>query len=83
MPKCKGCGAEVRWITTAKGKPMICESELVDINSLEPGERIVSLSGLVLTRPLTYTGGSTRGYRPHWGRCPQASIFRKKTTEAA
>lgn len=27
MPKCKGCQAEIIWITTIKGKQMPCDAE--------------------------------------------------------
>ena len=29
--KCKGCGVEVVWITTEKGKKMICEAKPITV----------------------------------------------------
>lgn len=62
MPKCKGCGAEIKWIKTAKGKnmPIDAKSEKRYVMDLVTGE-----------------WSFKDAYTQHWATCPKAKDFKK------
>jgi len=64
MPKCRGCGALIRWFKTVGGKPIP-----VDV---EPRKVLVEI------RNLPCWVSVEDGYTAHWATCPKASEFRKK-----
>ncbi len=70
MSECKGCGAEIKWIRTSKGKSMPVDPELIDGND---SSTLVTESGQVFSNQ-DGTSGIT-GYRPHWASCPVAHKF--------
>lgn len=80
MAICKGCGAEIIWIHTPKGKGMPCNPLKVPYWPKEGApEKVVTPSGEVVR---CYLGGDLNkadyGYIPHWRTCPDAGRFRRR-----
>ena len=72
---CRGCGAEVRWIKSAKsGKPMICDAALVISKGDNPREVLITPDGRYLRNPKE----GAQGYIDHHATCPNANDFRSK-----
>lgn len=69
---CGGCKAAIVWIRTIKGKPMICDPELV-AGSGKPGELLVLENGVIARNPHSEIVGRV----PHWATCPVADKFKK------
>ena len=80
MAKCRGCGAEIRWIETSAGKRMPCDPELTPYWE-KPGAagKVVTPNGEVIS--CEFSGEASKvtglGYVPHWGTCPAAGRFKK------
>lgn len=77
--KCKGCGAEIVWIKTDKGKSMPCDPDPVPYWERRgaPG-KVVTPNGIVVSCDFegpreTSTG---IGYVFHFSTCPKANDFR-------
>ena len=62
MSKCKGCGAEIKWIRTENNKNMPLDLELITIY-------IVDVAGFPRL---------AKGHQIHWATCPEAKQFKKK-----
>ena len=63
MSKCKGCGAEIKWVRMVSGKRMP-----VDL----PGLKVVTRDGY------TDEYEVRTGYTSHFATCPHATLFRKE-----
>ena len=80
MARCKGCGAEIIWIETPKGKRMPCDPGKVPYWEKKGApDKVVTPSGEVVR---CYLGGDLNkadyGYIPHWRTCPDAGRFRRR-----
>lgn len=81
MAICKGCGASIIWIRSARGKPIPCEPDPVPY-WVRPGasKRVVTPNGEV--RACEFDGEPNdaygTGYFPHWANCPAAGKFRAR-----
>lgn len=71
MPKCKVCGADIRWEYTADGKEMPVDAKMTyvrpgngDTTILDDRGRIVK--GERVVYPAAHT---VQGHVPHWGTC--------------
>ena len=65
MPKCKGCGAEIIWTKTEKGKNMPLDAKPVNFWVIEcEGEKIIDYNLI-------------QGHKSLWETCPKAGEFRK------
>lgn len=80
--KCRGCGAEICFIKTVKGKSIPVDPEPV---SFVPGggpNTYVIITGEVKRGRETEHGDENvttwLGYRSHFANCPAADEFRKK-----
>ena len=78
MPKCKGCGKEIRWIKTAKGKNMPLDPEPKKMVVIRKRE----LTGSALYRNKYRTEDKEYAvvidaYMPHWATCVKAEDFKK------
>lgn len=76
MSRCRGCGREILWATTARGRPMPLDPEP------DPGKGRVSLRA----NQATVLGGHDLAtaqrqgddlYVPHWATCPRAADFKQ------
>lgn len=72
MPKCRKCGADIRWIMTKGGKKMPCDITPVlyrkgKINK----DRLVLNNGEVISCEITQNSDDATGYgfMPHWATC--------------
>ena len=79
--KCRGCGADIVWISTPGGKSMPCDAEpvLYREQAGAPG-KIVTPNGQVLSCELDVAPENATGvgYISHFSTCPQAGQFRRK-----
>ena len=73
MANCKGCGAEVKWITMPTGKNMICDAKLTQGAGEWKGVLVLD-NGVIIQRPTS----EIRGHVPHWATCPKAKDFKTK-----
>ena len=80
MSKCRGCGADIYWITTKKGKHVPCDPREhavyeggKDIFFTEDGSVIKGIAD-------RSKGGGFLGFgrTSHWATCPNANSFRRK-----
>lgn len=79
--KCRGCGAEIAWITTAAGKSMPCDADPVLYRARAGAAgKIVTPNGEVLSCDLDVSPDEATGtgYITHFSTCPQAVRFRRK-----
>lgn len=79
MAKCKGCGRDIFWTRTPKGKAMPVDAVPVkywpDRNG--PG-KIVLINGELLSCRFEGPEETAQmGCTPHWATCPAADKFRK------
>ena len=79
--KCRGCGQQIIWITTVKGKKMPCNPTPVPYWWKEKAiGKIVTMSGEVYS--CEFDGPRDKltgfGYISHFSTCPQARVFRRK-----
>lgn len=79
--KCRGCGANIVWISTPGGKSMPCDAEpvLYRERAGAPG-KVVTPNGEVLSCELNVASDEATGagYVPHWATCPEAGKFRRR-----
>lgn len=91
LPTCRGCGAVIRWIKSAAGKPIPCDpdklSEWIDTDApMADGPRITLVlpDGQVITGKhgsvITPGARAFEGYVSHFATCPKADQFRKGAT---
>lgn len=71
--KCKGCGAEIFWVKTMKGKSMPVDLAEWSWSESDGNITLVTGDGRIITKPKA--GDS--GYLPHWASCPKAKTFKK------
>lgn len=78
--KCRGCGRDIVWITTKKGKHVPCDPALLPV--YEGGKEILFTEdgGTVKGTTNQKEGGSLLGYGyvSHWATCPEADGFRRR-----
>ena len=67
MTRCKGCGAEIRWIKTAAGKNMPLD--------FQPVRFYVNMKNLVDDEDRWEV---INGHQAHWATCPNATEFKRK-----
>ena len=82
MARCKGCGAEILWIQSAKtvGKMIPCDPEPVPYRRSGTGtRRIVTPGGSVLACEYLEDAqdADSYGYIPHWSTCPRWREFHR------
>jgi hypothetical protein len=76
MAECRGCGAEIKWIRSKKGKPIPCEVKPALYTPLwHVGAKVVTPEGEVKT--IIEGGESIFGYLSHFATCPFAERFRR------
>lgn len=74
MSKCKGCGAEIEWISTLGGKSMPIDPLLIQVSKETHGKfTLVGLNGQVKVK----ASMGTHGYISHWATCKTAKDFKK------
>lgn len=82
MSRCRGCGAPIEWITTAAGRSMPVDPELVFIIEGAGPDRFVTDEGEVVTGrralPAEERPSLAVAFVPHWKTCPNAADFRRK-----
>ena len=78
MPKCKSCGAEIRFVKTTNGRYMPCDNVSI-CYKLDPNgkETAITLDGNVVKCEYTTEKYDGIGYRPHWATCTNPSQFRR------
>ena len=64
MAKCKGCGAEIIWAKTDKGKNMPFDKKFVQMWFLNFDKKEMHATPISV-------------YQTHWATCPKAKDFRK------
>lgn len=81
MSKCRGCGADIRWIKTKAGKLIPVNPDptyLVDGNGTDI---IVTEDGLIANGticPVPVSPGHRVGWVSHFATCPMAAGFRRR-----
>lgn len=77
--RCRGCGADIVWITSRKGKHIPCDPALLPV--YEGGKEILFTDDGMTLKGTTnqQEGGDLLGYgrKSHWSTCPEADRFRK------
>jgi len=65
--KCKGCGAEIRWVKMETGENMPLDAKSVNMTRIFPNYQ-----------PLydLYEAYTVDVYMPHWATCPNAKDFK-------
>ena len=79
--ECRGCGEDIVWITTPKGKLMPCNpTPVVYWEKKGAVGKVVTPTGDVLSCEFEGPPGTATGigYTSHFSSCPQAGQFRKK-----
>lgn len=72
---CRGCGAQILWVVTQKGKAMPCNPYVICFTPCGGPETFVTPDGKVV-RGKRSTDGEI-GYISHFATCPQAKRFKK------
>ena len=76
LARCRGCGAEIAFIKTVKGKTMPVDPESVYFTPSGGPETFVTMSGDVV-RGARRKNGAVIGFISHFATCPAADSFRK------
>ena len=79
--KCRGCGAEIAFIKTVKGKTMPVDPESVYFIPAGGPNTYVMMDGSIQRgrEPRQEDAEAVRiGYRSHFATCPQADRFRHR-----
>lgn len=79
ISKCRGCGADLIYIRTPKGRHMPCDPPLVPYWPREGGPgRVVALDGRVVACDLEGPRETARfGRVSHFATCPAAERFKR------
>ena len=81
MPKCKSCGAKIKWITTFAGKKAPVNAETIWFFAGEGNELFVTDEGAVIYGFRTDGNLKKKGSRPghisHLDNCPKTSTDRQ------
>lgn len=77
LAKCKACGANIRWMITAKLKKMPCDPGAIRFNPAGGPETFVCKDGRVV-RGQRDKNGTAVGYISHFATCPEADKFRRR-----
>ena len=77
MARCKGCGAEIIWIKTKRGKSMPVDEKPVPYYK-GTKDKIVTEDGDVISCDLNGTEFLGFGYVSHFVTCPKADRFRRR-----
>lgn len=77
IAECKGCGAEMIWARTGRGKKMPLDAEPTadGVFVLEGDEQNPTTHRLPNDAAATYTGEK---YTAHWSTCPKRDDFKRK-----
>lgn len=82
MTKCRGCGAEIRFIKTKSGKAIPVNPSPVYIEDKNGDKIIVTTDGRVSNGRLEVVTSQnqflTRGYISHFATCPFANNYRRR-----
>ena len=89
MPKCKGCGREIIFVRSVKGKMIPCDPGMITFYPDEKnGDQVyVDTEGRVVKgypkEDGSFCGGfgdwaARHGYISHFATCPQAERFRRR-----
>ena len=86
MPKCKGCGREIIWVKSAKGKAIPCDPDLITFCPDKEGDQVyITEDGQYIRgydKPADGNGfddwSARRGRVAHFATCPQADRFRRR-----
>ena len=78
--KCRGCGKEICFIKTVKGKSMPVDPESVYFIAAGGPNTYVMIDGEIKRgrEPQIGEGKAEIGYRSHFATCPAADDFRRK-----
>lgn len=76
---CRGCGAEIAFIKTVKGKTMPVDPEPMYFIPAGGPNTYVMIDGSIQRgrEPQVGEGKAWVGYRSHWATCPEQDRFRK------
>lgn len=77
MSTCRGCGQQIDWIKTDKGKNMPLDPEYINYDEAEPYTVLVTDSGHVVTVTPHQRQPNVKGRISHFATCPKGSEFRK------
>lgn len=75
---CRGCRAQIRWVTTEAGKAMP-----VDLAVTTTQDDRVVLYGDDGIRIIGTPSASRTGHEPHWSTCPVQAQFRRQSGKRA
>ncbi len=73
---CRGCGAQILWTITTKGKSMPCNPEVIFFTPGCGNETFVTPQGKVVRGKRSKDGQA--GYISHFATCPQSKRFKKE-----
>ena len=79
MAKCRGCGAEIEWISTHTGKHIPIDPDPVHVAVGSGREAFVTDDGDVIhgRRVQASDESAEVGFVSHWATCPVAGMFRR------
>ena len=80
VTKCRGCGAPIVFVTSAQGKSIPCDAQLIRYRANQAGHDYVVVEGEGLVRcDLDFEGLPTGMARiSHFATCPYSDRFRRK-----
>lgn len=84
---CRTCGAEIVWIKSTNGRPMIMDAQLIEFVDDRSGtESLVTASGRVYKKVRTEITADDAGKRrvgrvSHWATCPDRQQHRDEVKE--
>ena len=72
MSKCKDCGQEIIWKEDNQGSKYPCDPDLVDLEDLDEGIRIVSEEGELIRCDYELMNSGVVGFVVHFDTCSKS-----------
>jgi len=79
MAQCKGCGANINFVTMKSGKKMPVNTEYFNYDDIETGTILITDGGNLYTKQDGQSYPNVKGRESHFATCSKANTFRRKT----
>lgn len=76
--QCRGCGAQIKFIKTSRGKWMPVDPEPIHASDVREGDYLIGEDGELFKILGESDQENDFGYVPHFATCPKADEFKRR-----